>query len=142
MPGGICVINKKTFEEVGGFDKHYGPWGYEDQEMSLKLWLFGYKIVGDTNVRIAHLFNKCQNFEIDYSSMIYNYMWLIYSHFSTENLGKALVRYASDKLFPKEAARAILNDNLIQQRKDYFAKRKYDDDYFLNKFKISFYDEE
>lgn len=141
MPGGACVIKKSIFEEVGGFDKHYGPWGYEDQEMSLKLWLFGYKIVGDTNVKIAHLFNKSHNFEIDYSAIIYNYIWMIYSHLSTENLGKALTRYASDKLFPKVAAQAILNDDLIKQRKDYFAKRKYDDYYFLNKFKINFYDE-
>lgn len=137
-PGGASVIKRKVFEDVNGFDRHYGPWGYEDQEMSLKLWLFGYKIVVDTEVSVRHYFKEEHNYEIDYSSIIYNYIWMIYSHFSPPNIEKALIRFSTDPLFSPPTAAVLVDEELFKQRREYFDKRVISDQDFLDKFHIIF----
>ncbi len=137
-PGGAFVIKRKVFEDVNGFDSHYGPWGYEDQEMSLKLWLFGYKIVVDTEVSVRHYFKEEHNYEIDYSSIIYNYIWMIYSHFTPPNIEKALWRFSTDPLFSPPTAAVLLDEELLKQRRKYFDRRVITDQDFLDKFHIIF----
>ena len=137
-PGGAFAIQRTTFQLLNGFDKHFGPWGYEDQELSLRLWLFGYKIVVDSNVKIKHLFNHEHAFAMDYASIIYNYLWMIYSHFSCKNIAKALSRFHEHPLFPLPATKVFLSRDLLNQRQAYLTERKFDDIYFLQKFNIPF----
>jgi hypothetical protein len=60
------------------------------------------------------------------------------SHFSTENLVKALNIARNNDAFSSSAAKLMLNENLMKQREEYFRKRKYEEDYFFEKFNISF----
>ena len=37
-------MRRHVFEAVGGFDGGMTGWGWEDQEISLRLWLLGYEL--------------------------------------------------------------------------------------------------
>lgn len=60
--GGASIINKKVFDECGGFDKNYFV-GYEDIDFSLKLFKEGYKIgsVGVLCLVHDHKIDKTQS---------------------------------------------------------------------------------
>lgn len=135
-PGCAFGIKRDVFESVQGFDTNLQVYGVEDQELSLKLWLFGYKIVVDSAVEVGHLFKVNNSYKITYADIMYNYLCLCYFHFSDNNFSKAIVTLSQNKLFTTAAAKALINQDLMNQRKDYFCSRKYDDDWFFNKFNI------
>lgn len=136
---GCCFgIRKNVFKEIGGFDKYFEVWGKEDEELSLKAWLFGYKIVLDTRIEVKHLFRSKHPYEVTYENFIYNFLCMIYSHFSDKHLSKALNIACNHYAFSKAASKFILNENLLKQREEYFNKRKYNENYFFQKFNILF----
>ncbi len=43
--GAATFVRKAIFDKLHGFDEGIVQWGYEDIELSIRLWLFGYPIV-------------------------------------------------------------------------------------------------
>ncbi|MFP3589730.1 galactosyltransferase-related protein, partial [Paraburkholderia sp. SIMBA_055] len=58
LPGGCLAIKKDVFFDIGGFDKGFIVWGHEDIEISIKMWLFGYKCFIQPQVKVLHIFRK------------------------------------------------------------------------------------
>lgn len=137
-PGCVLGIKKDVFETIGGFDNHLKLYGVEDQEISLKLWLFGYRILIDTSIEINHLFKVNDSYKIAYSDLIHNYLCLAYLHFNNDNLVKILELFKTKSGFNIAFTNLILNEDLLKQRKEYFEKRKFDESYFFKKFNIPF----
>jgi len=52
--GGACIINKKLYEKVGGFDSLYSPFYWEDIDLSYRAWKSGYSIWFDPNILVTH----------------------------------------------------------------------------------------
>lgn len=52
--GGACIIDKKKFEELGGFDSMYSPFYWEDIDMSYRARKAGCKILFDPNILVTH----------------------------------------------------------------------------------------
>jgi Predicted glycosyltransferases len=136
--GGAFGIKRKVFEDIGGFDKHYEIWGKEDEEISVKLWLFGYKIVINPYVEIIHLFKLFNPSGVTGLEILYNRLCMYYSHFSDESLPRVLDLYKNDSFYSKALQKLMLNEDMLRQRKEYLNRRKYDEKYFLEKFNISF----
>lgn len=136
-PGCAVGVKREAFNAIGGFNPHFQVYGVEDQELSLKLWLFGYKIVIDSSVEVAHLFTTNTSYNVTHVDIIYNYLCLAYCHFSYENLTKMLNSLNENPYLSQAAVRILLNDALAEQRKEYFNKRKYDENYIFNKFNIT-----
>lgn len=135
-PGCTVGVKKETFHNIGGFNPHFQVYGVEDQELSLKLWLFGHKIILDSTVEVEHLFATNASYGVTHTDIIYNYLCLAYCHFSYENLTKMLIALKQNPHLSKASVRILLNENLIRQRKEYFSKRKYDENYIFEKFNI------
>ncbi|SHJ70638.1 glycosyltransferase family 2 protein [Tepidibacter formicigenes] len=131
-------IKKYVFDEIGGFDNYFKVWGKEDEEISFKLWSFGYKIIVEPRIEIKHLFRKKHPYVVTNEDFIYNFLCLIYSHFEFKNIAKALNIVQHNPFFPPAMAKIMLNENLIKQRKKYFENRVYNDEYILKRFKIPF----
>lgn len=131
-------IKKEVFDEIGGFDKYFEVWGKEDEELCFKAWLFGYKIILDISVEVKHLFRSKHPYEVTHENVIYNFLCMIYSHFGSKNLAKALNIAHNNYAFSYSAAKLMTKEDLMNQRKEYFSKRKYDEDYFFEKFHIPF----
>lgn len=131
-------IKKEVFDAIGGFDKHFEVWGKEDEELCFKSWLFGYKIVLDISVEVKHLFRSKHPYQVTHENVIYNFLCMAYSHFGNKNLVKALNIARNNHAFSYSAAKTMINEGLMKQRKEYFSKRKYDENYFFKKFNIPF----
>ncbi|MBW9152825.1 glycosyltransferase family 2 protein [Clostridium estertheticum] len=131
-------IKREVFEEIKGFDDHFKGYGYEDQELSLKLWLFGYRIILDSSVIINHLFKTSHTYTITSEELMYNFLCMVYLHFDTHNLAIAFNIARKNYCFSSQAVKIMLNEDLMSKRKEYFIKRTFDENYFFQKFNIPF----
>jgi GT2 family glycosyltransferase len=137
-PGCAFGIKRGVFETVGGFHSNLKLYGVEDQELSLRLWLFGYKILIDAAVEVNHLFKANNSYKIAHSDLIHNYLCLAYLHFNYINLVKILELLKAKAGFNIAFTNLIINEDLLKQRKEYFLKREFDENYYFEKFNIPF----
>lgn len=52
--GGSCLIEKKKFIELNGFDPLYAPFYWEDIDLSYRAWKAGYKVLFDPTILVEH----------------------------------------------------------------------------------------
>lgn len=131
-------IKREVFDSIGGFDTYFQVWGKEDEELCLKSWLFGFKVILDTTVEVKHIFRTKHPYKVTFAEVIYNFLCMANSHFDFKNLIKAINITKDNAYFPIAAAKIMLNEDLLKQRNEYFSKRKYDENYFFKKFNIPF----
>ncbi len=136
IPGGCFAIRRKTFFEVGGFDSRFKTWGYEDVELSIKLWLFGYRCHVLSTVIVEHVFRKKHPYTVSLYDVSYNFLRMAYLHFNEERIKKCkrLCRWK----YVTKLERDVINDGCLKERDSYRQKRIYDDDWFFKKFHIHF----
>jgi len=137
LPGGCFAISRKVFFDVNGFERGFRVWGFEDIELSIKLWLFGYRCFVQPEVKILHLFRTTFPYKVTVDYSDYNMMRMAYSHFSLERVEKCkkLIRR---KEYSEELIESLLSTDILKQRDDYFNKRVHDDEWFFKKFDINF----
>ena len=136
-PGGLEAVKREVFESVGGFETGFKIWGYEDVELSLKCWLFGFKVYVTPEVTVKHIFRKRHTYFVSYKEVYYNLIRMALSHFKRERVVKA-INMTKSMPQAEDILTNIILSNAWEQRREYFNKRKYDDDWFMNKFQIPF----
>lgn len=52
--GGACLIDKSKFNAVGGFDKRYSPFYWEDVDLSYQAYRHGFYIMFDSSIQLIH----------------------------------------------------------------------------------------
>ncbi|MGM7719632.1 glycosyltransferase family 2 protein [Metabacillus sp. Hm71] len=136
LPGGCLAITRTVFDNVGGFEAGFKTWGHEDVELSIKLWLFGYRCHVLPEVTILHLFRKKHPYIVRNNDVYYNLLRMAYLHFNDVRIQKCKTLFSQRKA--KIIELQVLQDDVIKQREIYFQKRKYDDDWYFRKFNIDF----
>lgn len=131
-------VKKDAFDAVEGFRNNFKVYGMEDQEICLKLWLYGYKVIIDSSVEVQHLYKLKHNYEITSFNIIHNFIYMVYSHFNRDNLSKAIALVKHYWGFSEALAEVMLNEAMMEERKENLNKRIYDENYFLKKFNIKF----
>ena len=137
LPGGCFCIKRKVFEDIEGFDGGSVVWGHEDEEISLKLWLFGYSCCIYPEVLVLHKFRTQHPYKVTFEHVHYNFLRMAHSHFNKQRIHK-VEAILQDSYGYSEVLLQLNADNVAMQRARYFEKRKYDDDWFFAKFKIPF----
>jgi len=137
IPGGCMAISREAFETIGGFDKGFKVWGHEDEEISLKLWLFGYKIYIHSDVLIRHYFRPKHPYSVSILQVNYNFFRMVFSHLSEKRAAKAVDQLRESSKFSKVITEVIFSD-VWKQRQDYFTRRQKSDDWFFTRFSIPF----
>lgn len=135
-PGGCVAVSRDVFNDVGGFERGFKVYGYEDVEFSLKLWLFGYRVEVDPAVVIKHYFRTHHPYPITMGQYAYNAIRMAISHFSTQRIGKVINMYTDLENIGQLVAEAVFDSDALEQRSKYFKCRKYDDQWFMDKFQI------
>jgi len=136
LAGGCLAISREVFEDIDGFEKGFKVWGRDDEEISLKLWLFGYKCYIVPDVIIRHVFRIGTPYPLDWSHIHYNFLRLAYLHFNEERINKCKNRIKS-----RHKARIIeelMKSDILKRRDLYIKRRKYDETWYMNEFKIPF----
>jgi glycosyltransferase involved in cell wall biosynthesis len=98
LPGGCLAVRAGAFRRVEGFDRGFIVWGYEDVELSLKLWLFGFNLYLNPSVKILHLFRKKHPYPVSMNHVHYNLLRMAYSHFKEERIAKIQRQVPSGRL--------------------------------------------
>jgi len=52
--GGACLLDKKKFLKLGGFDPFYSPFYWEDIDLCYRAWKLGYKIIFNPKILVSH----------------------------------------------------------------------------------------
>lgn len=131
------AVAREAFYDVGGFDAGFLTWGHEDEEISLKLWLFGYKAFVCGDVLIKHYFRRRHPYSVTPFHTHYNLLRMAFSHFSQERIAKLLDVRGGPGVLSRELVAVIFSD-VWKQRQDYFSRRERDDDWFFARFAIPF----
>lgn len=84
--GAATFVRKAIFDQLNGFDNGIVQWGYEDIELSIRLWLFGHQVVVVPSSIIYHKFRTKFRYDLDFSDVLYNKLRLIFLHFDGERL--------------------------------------------------------
>jgi glycosyltransferase involved in cell wall biosynthesis len=137
LAGGTLAIPGKIFFDIGGFETGFKVWGREDEEISLKLWLFGYKCFVHPIPTVIHVFRTgAPPFELNWDDINYNMMRMAFSHFNEERIDKCirLIKHSD----PEKIVSRVLNSDVLKQRELYFNRRIYDDEWYFNIFGIRF----
>lgn len=136
LPGACFAISKEAFNTVGGFDNKFKSWGHEDVELSIKLWLFGYRCHVRPEITIAHLFRSTHPYTVSSFDVNYNFLRMSYLHFNDNRIEKCkrLCRFRNICVLEKQ----VIEDGVLKQKTEYEKMRKYDDHWYFNKFHIYF----
>lgn len=52
--GGACIIDRKKYNEIGGFDTLYSPFYWEDIDLSYRAWKAGYSVYFNRDIVVEH----------------------------------------------------------------------------------------
>lgn len=139
LPGGCLAIPAQTFREVGGFETGFRVWGREDEEFSLRCWLFGLRLFVTTAARILHVFRQVHPYQISMAHIHHNTLRMALSHFDEQRIAKVtdMIRNQRTPELDHLMGELFLSD-IWTQRRQYRARRVHDDEWFMQKFKIPF----
>lgn len=137
LPRSCLAVTRRAFEAVGGFESGFKVYGFEDVEFTLKLWLFGFGAYTASEATVGHLFRNVRPYTVKSEDMDYNLLWLAFLHFNQGRLGKIIASLKRKPNFAEIYADVMTGD-APERRKDYLARRVYDDDWFMQKFNIPF----
>jgi|SRR5215204_1137705 len=89
-PGGCQAFRRRTFLRLGGFETGFSRWGYQDEEICLRAWLQGYRVVVDPEAVVAHHFRDKAGYDVDHADVLYSFLRLIHLHFSPSRIRRCI----------------------------------------------------
>ncbi|MEW6424289.1 MAG: glycosyltransferase [Bacillota bacterium] len=137
IPGGCLMVRRDVFKDLDGFEKGFRVFGYDDQEFSLKAWLFGYRAAVVPGVKVFHVFRKKHPYPVNWSDLIHNLLRMSFLHFNEKRIGKTIEVAKIHYGFGNVLAGLLFSD-VWEKRRNYLVRRRYDDDWFMNKFGINY----
>jgi len=135
--GCFLAMRREVFSEVGGFDPGMSRWGFEDAELSLRLWLQGYRCQSVSRSFISHLFRTQFPYQVDQAGIDYNALRLVTVHFDEAAAERVVRDMCSNPAFGRAWAR-LLNSDTWARRDLVSVKKKQDFRGFLDRFEIGF----
>jgi GT2 family glycosyltransferase len=134
--GCFLAMRREVFDEVGGFDNGMYRWGFEDSELSLRLWLHGYRCQAVPQSFIRHHFRTDFPYAVDRSGIIYNALRLATVHFDQAAIEQVVTHYCRDPAFGKAWVR-LFDSDTWQTRDAVAGTRTHDIRWLLDRFDIT-----
>lgn len=133
LPGCFLAFRREVFEAIGGLDPGMRQLGGNDNELSFRLWTFGYRPVVVPDVEVSHLFRTLIPYEATWTSVIHNRLRMAMVHFETSRIARVVDTLSAYEHFP--AGVALLADGDHGQKRIAVAKqRKFDDVWYFSNF--------
>lgn len=133
IPGCCHVMRRDVFEALGGYDPSMTRWGSEDEEMCLRLWLGGYRVLVQPQATVYHLFRSAFPYRIEPAEVIHNRLRVALLHFNAARAGRVLRHHQRSAEFVRAVQLLVFSD--LQQRRQTLERgRQRDDDWFFAHF--------
>jgi len=133
--GCFVALRRDVFASTGGFDDGMYRWGFEDSELSLRLWLSGYRCQAVPASFIRHHFRTDFHYQVDRSGVLYNALRLATIHLDEPALERVIAHFAVESAFGPAWARLLDSDTW--ERRDQVATHQCRElRWFLDRFGI------
>ncbi len=134
LSGGCFAVRREVWERVGGYEDAFRGYGYDEEEISLKLWLFGYRLMTVPEVVILHQFRPAAPYPIVGGDMIHNRVYTGLCHLGEARMQRLWNHMRAHPDFEASLREAFTPENLRTKREAYRAARVYDDDWYFHRF--------
>ncbi len=134
LSGGCFAVRSDAWRHIGGYEDAFRGYGYDEEEISLKLWLFGYRLMTAPSAVILHKFRSAAPYRIVSEDMMFNRMYAALCHMGSERTERLLDTMRNLPGFESIRRTVFTEDNLKMKRETYRAARVYDDDWYFRKF--------
>jgi len=135
LPGCCLAMRRDTFDKTGGFDGGMLCSGGVDNELGLRFWLLGYEMVVDPGTEVQHLFRRRFPYPVTWETVLHNRLRLALTHLGARRTAKVVRELRGYRAFPAALVLAI-DGGVASRRAQLLARRKYDDDWFFERFGI------
>jgi glycosyltransferase involved in cell wall biosynthesis len=132
-PGGCQAFRKATFRAIGGFETGFTRWGYQDEEICLRAWLHGYRVLADPTVTVGHYFRNKAGYEVDDKDILYNFLRLIHLHFSPRRIRRCIAALGDYPGLEAAIDRLYATD-IFERRAEMTAAQRRSDDWLFGAF--------
>ena len=133
--GCFLAMRRELFEQVGGFDDGMYRWGFEDAELSLRLWLQGYRCQAVSQSFIRHHFRPDFPYQVDRSGIVYNALRLATLHFDEPAIERVIGQFCTEPAFGRAWAR-LLDSDTWDRREAIAGRRRREFRWFLGEVGI------
>jgi GT2 family glycosyltransferase len=137
--GCFIAMRRDVFAECGGFDGGLVRWGYEDAELSLRLWTSGYECVVVPGAEVRHLFRSRFPYELEPWLLVHNRLRVGIVHFTEHRLARLVARLQGSEAFASGLAR-VFDSDVWSWRERVRSSRRFDDSWFFDRFGIKAFD--
>jgi hypothetical protein len=79
--GGCYLITRQTYDALGGFCPHFRTWGVDEQDLSLRTWISGGRVLCVPEARIGHLTRRRFPYRVTFDDVEVNQLVMIRSIF-------------------------------------------------------------
>jgi GT2 family glycosyltransferase len=133
VPGCFLAMRRSVFEATGGFDSGMRQLGGNDNELSLRLWLLGYRLFVVPTIAVGHLFRTSIPFEATWTSVVHNRLRTAFVHFGEARVARVVDALRGYESFPQGLAMVLAGDP-VARRRVLHAQRRRTDDWFFDTF--------
>jgi GT2 family glycosyltransferase len=133
IPWCAGAMRRDTFQETGGFDEGMLRWGSIDNEMSVRLRLFGYRLMVTPQIAVRHLFRESRPYHMRWRWIAHNKLRLAMVHFGVERIARVVKALATHEDIAGGVA-LLAESDLATRRREVAARRRYDDDWFFQEY--------
>jgi GT2 family glycosyltransferase len=136
IPGCCFATRRDVVEATGGWDEAQLQRGNIDNEGCVRFWTLGYELMIAPDTVVAHKLRQRSPYPVGWREFLFNRLRLAFVHFNEERLGKVV---AALRAYPGfGAALALLADSdIAQRRRELRARRIRDDDWYCDRFNIT-----
>jgi glycosyltransferase involved in cell wall biosynthesis len=136
LPGAFLGMRRDTFVATGGFDPGLQQLGGNDNELSCRLWLLGYKLLVVPQVEVGHLFRREPPYPAGWPAVLHNRLRLAFVHFAPQRVERVLRALRVYESFPAGIA-MMLDSDVLVRRSAMAGARRFDDDWFFSTFQLT-----
>lgn len=133
LPGACFAMRRDVFRATGGWDEGMLHRGNVDNEISVRLWLLGYRLMVAPESVAGHLFRKASPYPVGWPQYLHNRLRLAFVHFKPERIARVIAALSKQKHLG-EALLLVAASDAAKQRKQMAARRCHDDDWLFQKF--------
>ena len=132
-PGGCQAFRAKMFATLGGFETGFTRWGYQDEEICVRAWLHGYRVLADPGVTVAHYFRDKAGYDVDDKDVLYNFLRMIHMHFSPPRIRRCIAALGN---YPglEDAIDRLYATDIFQKREEMIGARRVTEEWLFRAF--------
>ena len=129
------AMRRDVYQATGGLDEGLTRWGSAEQELSLRLWLLGYRCRVVPESHAGHMFRKKFPYKVEWTGVIFNLLRMVTVHFSGPAAARVIAHFAKEPAFAK-AWTLLAGSDTWARKAQMDALRHRSFDWFVNRFEI------